>query len=146
MLGWTALWIGAVWALDPASTGCGKPPSWALFELWALGFVLLGALWAGLVAVGDSGRARVDLRALRSTRGAVLVWTILWMALLAIWAADPRPSIVGEGPGPTRIGDLKPSEPVLDALWLLGLLLLALVWLAARARSARNRRPSPGPR
>jgi hypothetical protein len=32
MLAWTVLWIVAVWAIDPASTVVGKPPSWALFE------------------------------------------------------------------------------------------------------------------
>jgi hypothetical protein len=140
MLGWTVLWVVAVWAIDPASTVGGKPPSWVLFELWALGFVLLGALLVGLVAVGDSWRARVDLRRLRSAGGVVLGWTVLWMALLVAWALDPARSDLGQGPGPTSVGDLKPSEPMLYAVWSLGLVLLATAWLVARARTARRDR------
>jgi hypothetical protein len=140
MLGWTALWIVAVWAIDPAATVGGKPPSWVLFELWALGFILLGAVWARLLTVDDSGRARVDLRPLRSIRGAGLAWTALWMVLLVIWALDPAPSAVGEGPGLTGLGDLKPSEPVLYALWAVGIVLLGAAWLVARVWGAGRRR------
>ena len=136
MLGWTALWIVAVWAVDPASTVGGKPPSWVLFELWAVGLVLLGAVWAGLLAVDASGAVRVDLRRLRSIRGAVLAWTALWMVLLVVWALDPRPSSIGDGPGPTNVADLKASEPVLYALWIGGLVLLGAARLVARARGA----------
>ena len=139
ILGWTVLWIVAVWAIDPASTVGGKPPSWALFELWALGFVLLGAFWAGLLAVGDSGRARVDLRALRSTRGAVLVWNVLWMVMFPIWALDPRATDIGSGPGPYTPVSLKPSEPLLYAIWIGGLILVGAAWLVGRARGADRR-------
>ena len=139
MLGWTALWIVAVWAVDPASTVGGKPPSWVLFELWAVGFVILGAVWAGLLAVDASGAARVDLRALRSTRGAALVWTVIWMVLVPIWALDPRTTDIGNGPGAYAPVDLKPSEPVLYALWAVGLVLLGAAWLVARALSGGRR-------
>ena len=123
----------------PVADGGGKPPSWALFELWALCFVLLGALWAGLIAVDARWRAKVDLRCLGSVRRAVVAWTALWMVLLAIWALDPRPSIIGEGPGPTNVADLKPSEPVLYALWMGGRVLVAAAWLVGRARGAGRR-------
>ena len=139
MLGWTVLWIVAVWAIDPASTVGGKPPSWVLFELWAVGFVILGAVWAGLLAVDASGAARVDLRALRSTRGAALVWTVIWMVLVPIWALDPRTTDIGNGPGAYAPVDLKPSEPVLYALWAVGLVLLGAAWLVARALSGGRR-------
>ncbi len=139
MLGWTVLWIVAVWAIDPASTVGGKPPSWVLFELWAVGFVLLGAIWAGLLAVDATGAARVDLRALRSTRGAVLVWTVFWMVLFPIWALDPRATEIGNGPGPHTPVDLKPFEPALYALWIGGLLLLGAARLVARARGGGRR-------
>lgn len=143
MLVWSVLWVASVWAIDPAATVGGKPPSWVLFESWAVGFVLLGAVWAGLIAVGDSWRARVDLRALRSPRGAVLVWTVLWMVLFPIWALDPRATDIGSGPGPYTPVSLKPSEPVLYTLWALGLLVLAVLWFVARARSSGNREMSP---
>ena len=143
MLGWTVLWIVAVWAIDPASTVGGKPPSWALFELWALGFVLLGALRAGVLAVDASGALRPDLLRLRSFGGAAVAWTAVWMALLVVWALDPAPSIISQGPGSTNVGDLKPPEPVLYAIWIGGLVLVVAVWLAGRARGARRRARTP---
>jgi hypothetical protein len=62
------------------------------------------------------------------------------MVLLVIWALDPAPSTIGYGPGPTRLGDLKTSEPVLYGLWAVGLVLLGATRLVARARGAGGRR------
>jgi hypothetical protein len=59
VLAWTLLWIVLVgiWALNPAGTTVGegppgqgarvawKPPDWALFDLWAIGFLVLGVIW-----------------------------------------------------------------------------------------------------
>ena len=53
VVAWTALGIVGIWASDAAShaTGAGPgqaaslgPPTWVLFEVWAIGFVLLGAI------------------------------------------------------------------------------------------------------
>jgi hypothetical protein len=137
MLAWTVVWLAAIWAVDPASTVGGKPPVWALFEAWAFGFLILGALWTGGLAVA-SGRMRIDPRRLRSIPGAALAWTALWMVVFAIWSLDPASTDVGLGPGQMPVS-LKPSEPVLLALWLLGLVLLWAAWLLARTRGASRR-------
>jgi hypothetical protein len=138
VLAWTVLWIAGVWAIDPASTVGGKPPTWAMFEAWAFGFVIFVEFSTGGLAVA-AGRVKMDLRPLRSVPGAVLAWTALWMVVFAIWALDPAPTDVGMGPGPTSVASLKPSEPVLLALWALGLALLGAVWLTARSRGAGRR-------
>ena len=143
MVGWTTVWVAAVWAIDPAATVGGKPPSWAIFELWALGFILLGAVSAGLLAVGASGAVRVDPRRLRSVGGAALAWTAVWMVLLVVWALDPRATDIGSGPGAYAPVNLKSSEPVLYAIWATGLLLLGAAWLVARARIGGRAPRSP---
>jgi hypothetical protein len=76
ILAWTALGIVGIWALDAASHPTGadpagpaplKPPAWALFEFRAIGFVLLGAIWNGVLsAVGTaSDRVRIEERPMR---------------------------------------------------------------------------------
>ncbi len=144
MLGWTVLWIVDIWALDPASTvGGAKPPAWVLFELWATGFVLLGAVWSNVLtnngAGATPGRVRIDARPMRSMPGAVLVWTVLWMVLFGIWALDPDPSSIGQGPGSGGLLRLKSPEWVLFDLWATGLVLLGAAWLATRLWNARRR-------
>lgn len=137
---WTALWIVAFWVLDPAQTVRGTPPSWVLFEIWAGGAVVLGALRIGIVTVADSGRTHLHGRPLRTIPGAALVWTVLWMGLLAAWAMDPALAVGSEGPGFVRSTNLKPAEPLLYAGWLAGLALLGIAWLVARARRIRRDR------
>ncbi len=147
LLVWTVIWIVAVWAVDPASTVGGKPPAWALFEVWAAGFVILGAARAGLLAAGASGRPAADWRRVRGVWGAAIVWTVLWMAAFPIWALDPDPtSVIEFGPGPASAAHLKPSEPLLYSLWAAGLVLLATVRLVARARDAGRRHADLGRR
>ena len=46
-----------------------------------------------------------------------------------VWALDPAPSIISQGPGPTNVADLKPSESVLYAIWIGGLVLVGAAWL-----------------
>ena len=134
MVGWTVLWVVAVWAIDPASTVGGKPPAWVLFDLWAVGIVLLGAIRAGVLGVGASGRVRLNRTRALTIPGAAILWTVAWMVIFPLWALDPRATDIGMGPGGPPPA-MKPSEPLFYAAWAVGLVVVAGVWLIARARS-----------
>ncbi|MGH2511454.1 MAG: hypothetical protein ACRDGQ_02070, partial [Candidatus Limnocylindrales bacterium] len=104
ILGWTALWLVAVWVIDPASNVYGlgpaalhlqKPSGGLLFEVWAIGFVVLGSIW-NKVPAGTTDQARLAGRSLRTVTWAILGWTALWIALFVAWALDPAGSIAGE--------------------------------------------------
>jgi hypothetical protein len=152
LLAWTALWIVGIWALDPASTITGegighraipKPPAWVLFEIWAIGFVVLGAIWSKAFTATRTGTASSDVpvddgRTQRIT-WAILAWTVLWIVLFGIWAADPGQAFGGEGPGPRDPIRLKPPEWVLFDVWAIGFVVLGVIWLVTRWRSARDR-------
>jgi len=151
MLAWTVLWIVGIWALDPASTVTGagpgqpallKPPAWVLFEFWAIGFVLLGAIWSkGLTAAGTtSNRVRIEERPMRWMTWAVLAWTVVWIVLFGVWALDPDPSIIGQGPGSGGLPHLKPPDWALFDFWLIGFVVLGAIWLVTRWRTAWHRR------
>jgi hypothetical protein len=140
MVAWTALGIVGIWASDAAShaTGSGpgqsavvRPPAWVLFEVWAIGFVLLGA-----ISSKEDGRNR-------KATWAVLGWTVMWVILFGIWALDPDPSIVGQGPGSGALLHLKPPDWALFDCWAIGFVVLGAVWLIARVWSARPHRARP---
>ena len=76
ILAWTALGIVGIWASDAASHAPGagasqaadlKLPAWVLFEVWAIGFVLLGAIWNGILSAAGtaSDRVRIEERPMR---------------------------------------------------------------------------------
>jgi hypothetical protein len=136
VIGWTFLGTVAVVAIDPASTVGGKPPAWVLFDLWALGVVLLGAIRVGVVGVAASGRLRIDLARVLSIPGAAILWTIACIVAFPVWALDARATDVSMGPGGPQPA-MKVSEPVLFAAWAAGLAVSTGVWLVARARSTR---------
>jgi hypothetical protein len=152
LLAWTALWVIGTWALDPASTVSGegaghpaglKPPAWVLFEIWAIGFVVLGAIWSkvlpGIGTGTTSSRVGTEDGAMRKITWAILAWTVLWIVLFAIWAADPGQPFIGGGPGPRDPIRLKPPEWVLFDFWAIGFVVLGVIWLVTRWRSARDR-------
>jgi len=152
LVAWTALWIVGIWALDPASTITGegigdraipKPPAWVLFEIWAIGFVVLGAIWSKVLPGFRTGTAsiRVTVGEGRTRRitWAILAWTALWIVLFAIWAADPGQMSIGQGPGPRDPIRLKPPDWVLFDFWAIGFVVLSVIWLITRWRSARDR-------
>lgn len=153
VLGWTVLWIVMAWVIDPAATAYGlgprrlhlsKPPGWVLFEVWAIGFVAMGWIW-NKVPTSTTDQARSAGRALRRMTRVILAWTGLWVALFAAWALDPAQSFVDEGPGPGTPVSLKPPESVVYVAWLLGFLVLGVIWLVTRWSSVRRRRSSPEP-
>ena len=74
----------------------------------------------------------------RKTTLAILAWTVLWIVLVGIWALDPAGTFVGEGPGPRGPISLKPPDWVLFDLWFLGFLVLGVIWLVIRMRSAQR--------
>ena len=127
--------------------GGGKPPAWALFDLWAAGFLLLGEIWSNVLTRGGAaaGHVRIDMGALRSIPGAVLAWTVFWSVLFVVWALDPDPdpSAIVEGPGSVPLPRMKPSDAAMFEIWVIGLVLLGAVWVVARFWSARHRRPLP---
>jgi hypothetical protein len=152
LLAWTALWIVGTLALDPASTVTGqdpghpaglKPPGWVLFEIWAIGFVVLGAIQSkvlpGIGTGTTSSRRGIEDGRMRKITWAILAWTVLWIVLFPIWAADPGQSFIGEGPGPRDPIRLKPPEWVPFDFWAIGFVVLGVIWLVARWRSARDR-------
>jgi hypothetical protein len=112
VLAWTVLGIVGAWASDAASHAAGRPghpgdltiPAWVLFELWAIGFVLLGTI--GSKVLGDTrttpDRVSTVEPPKRKTTWAILGWTVLWIVLVGIWALDPAGTFVGEGPANTR--------------------------------------------
>jgi hypothetical protein len=148
---WTALGIVGIWASDAAShaTGSGpgqsaviRTPAWILFEVWAIGFVLLGSIWNGALAPvrTTSNHLGIQEQPIRRITWAVLAWTVLWIALFGIWALDPDPSIVGQGPGSGGPLHLKPPDWALFDFWLIGFFVLGAFWLIARLRTALHRR------
>jgi hypothetical protein len=141
VLAWTILWLAALWALDPASTIGRKPPAWVLFEFWAVGFVVLGAIWNRTPSGSgtSSDRVRMEDRALSRLTWAILAWTVLWMVLFGIWAVDPDASSIGQGPGSGDPIGVKPPEWVLFDAWLLGFILLGAIWFVRRWRNAQHR-------
>jgi len=144
ILAWTAGWIVLTWAIDPAYTAGHrpKPPGWVLFELWAIGFVILGATWNKLLIETETtaDRVRIDLdRHIRTATWAILVWTALWVVLFVIWAMDPGRDFIGEGPAPIKEGRLKPPEFLVFDAWFIGFVILGASWLVIRWRSARHR-------
>jgi hypothetical protein len=149
---WTALWIVANWALDPASTMTGegighravpKPPTWVLFEIWAIGFVVLGAIWGKVFPGTRTGTASIEVpvddRRTRRITWAILAWTVLWIVLFGIWASDPGQPFMSQGPGPGDPIRLKPPDWVLFDLWAIGIVVLGMIWLITRRRSERHR-------
>jgi hypothetical protein len=146
ILAWTAGWIVLTWAIDPANDAGArpKPPGWVLFELWAIGFVLLGALWNKVLIETDTTAdgVRMDLdRHMRTTTWAILVWTVVWVGLFVIWAMDPGQPFVGQGPGQINHVRLKPPEFLVFDAWFIGFVMLGASWLVLRWRSARHRPP-----
>jgi hypothetical protein len=144
ILAWTAGWIVLTWAIDPAYTAGHhpKPPGWVLFELWAIGFVLLGAIWNKLlIETGTtSDGVRMDLdRHMSTFTWAILVWTALWVVLFVIWAMDPGRDFIGEGPAPIKDCRLKPPEFLVFDAWFIGFVILGASWLVIRWRSTRHR-------
>jgi hypothetical protein len=152
ILAWTAVWIVGIWALDPASTVTGdgiahraipKPPAWVLFEIWAIGFVALGAIGSKAFPATRAGTAStdgtVDDRRTRRITWAILAWTVLWIVLFGIWALDPGQPFMSQGPGPGDPIRLKPPEWVLFDVWAIGVVVLSVVWLVTRWRAARDR-------
>jgi hypothetical protein len=134
ILAWTALWIVGLWALDPAATigpGGRLPPAWALFDLWAIGFVALGAIRNAVPtgAGGGSNRARTEDRPVRMTMWTILGWTVLWIVLFGIWALDPDPFVAPSYGGPIH---LKPADWLLFDFWFIGFAGLSAIWLVAR--------------
>jgi hypothetical protein len=127
---WLTIGIVGIWVADAAShaasPGPGQGtglvlPAWVLFEVWAIGFVLLGAL--------------------RRISRVILAWTILWIVLFGIWALDPDPSIIGNGPGSGALLQLKPPDWALFDGWAIGFVVLCAAWLVARVRTSRRRVP-----
>jgi hypothetical protein len=145
ILAWTAVWIVGIWALDPAATvgrGGRLPPAWVLFDLWAIGFVVLGAIWntvrsgTGTGTGSGSSRVRMEDRPVRWTTWAILAWTVLWIVLFGIWALNPGQTFPGEGPGQSRPDiRLKPPDFLLFVFWFVGFAVLSAVWLMTRWRS-----------
>jgi hypothetical protein len=134
ILAWTVLWIVGIWALDPASTigpGGRLPPAWVLFDSWAIGFVILGAIWNKLPTgtEGGSNHARTEGRHVRMITWAILGWTVLWIVLFGIWALDPDPSIAPGYGGPIH---LKPPDWILFDVWFIGFAVLSAIWLPTR--------------
>lgn len=151
LVAWTAVGTVGIWASDAAShaTGAGPgqaagltPPAWVLFEVWATGFVLLGAIWNREPTAADaiSDRVRMEERPNRRTTWAVLAWTALWIVLFGLWALDPDPSIVGEGPASGGLLHLKPPDWALFDFWAIGFAVLGAFWLVTRMWSARHPR------
>lgn len=135
MVGWTVAWAVVLWAVDPANTVGGKPPAWILFEAWAGGLVTLGAIRVGVLEVGRTGTAWFHWRRILGIPGAAILWTLSWMALFPVWALDPRATVIGQGHGGPP-PPLKTSEPTLYMAWLVGLAVIAAIWLVSRARKA----------
>lgn len=150
MLAWTALGIVGAWALDAASHTPGRPgrpndltiPAWVLFELWAIGFVLLGTIGSKVLGGTRTTPDRVSTEEppKRKTTWAILVWTVLWIVLVGIWALDPAGTFVGEGPGQYKDTPLKPPDWLLFDAWALGFLVLGAIWLVTRGWTAWHRR------
>ena len=144
MFAWTAVGIVGAWALDAASHSAGRPghlasliPAWLRFELWAIGFVLLGTIGSKVLGGSrtTSDRGSVEERPMRRTTWAILAWTVLWIVLVAIWALDPAATLVSEGPGQYKPIPLKPPDVVLFVSWAFGLVVLGAVWLVTGWRS-----------
>ena len=151
ILAWATLGVVGAWVSDGASHvgGPGYPspvPAWLLFEVWAVGFVLLATigrkLFEGTRATPDP--VSTEEPSLRRITSAILGWTVLWIVLVGIWALDPAGTIAGEGPGPRDAISLKPPDWVLFDLWFLGFVVLGVIWLVIRLRSARRPRPAAG--
>ena len=153
VLVWTALGIAGAGALDAASHAAGTPghpagltlPAWGLFEIWAIGFVLLGAIWnqapTGVTTTED--RAGFEERPVRWMTWIVLAWTVLWIVLVGTWALNPAGTTVGEGPpGRGAPVALKPPDWALFDLWAIGFLMLGMIWLVTRWWSTRRRKRS----
>jgi hypothetical protein len=142
ILAWTAGWIVLTWAIDPAYTAGHprKPPGWVLFELWAIGFVILGSISNELlVETGTTAdRVRTDHdRHMRTITWAVLVWTALWVFLFVVWAMDPGQPFISQGPASNSDVRLKPPDIALFDAWFVGFVILGASWLVIRWRSAR---------
>ena len=140
ILGWTTLWIIGLWAIDPASTvglGGQLPPAWTLFDAWAIGFVLLGAAWNRVPALDQDGASSaLDVGGrVRTVTRLVLGWTVLWIGLFALWAADPQPSAAAAY-GATE--QLKPPDWLLFDVWFSGFAVLAVIWLVTRLQGRRR--------
>ena len=152
VLGWTILWIVALWAIDPASTAFGwgprrlhlqKPPAWVLFEVWAIGFVVLGWIWNRVSAETTEQARRADRFVRRMTR-VILGWTALWISLFVAWALDPGVAMIGNGPIDTEnLIRHKPAEWELFDTWFLGIVILGVIWLFMRWRSVLRHRSKP---
>jgi hypothetical protein len=151
LLAWAILGVVGAWAADGASHvgGPGYPsdvPAWLLFEVWAVGFVLLATIGSkvlgGTRATPD--RASTEEPPRRKTTLAILGWTVLWIVLVGIWALDPAGTVAGEGPGPRGPIGLKPPDWVLFDLWFLGFLVLGVIWFVMRMRSAQGPRSLSG--
>lgn len=147
ILAWILLGIVGAYALDAASHTALEPgqpiggtiPAWVLFEVWAIGFVILGVIWnRGLGASGASPGAGMS-GTMRRITIAVLGWTVTWIVLLGIWALDPAPSLVGNGPGSGGPIGLKPPDYLLFDLWFLGFVILGAIFLFVRLRVALHR-------
>jgi hypothetical protein len=114
-----------------------------LFDLWAIGFVTLGAIWntvstgAGTGIRSGSSRVRMKDRPMRRITWAILAWTVLWIVLFGIWALDPDPSIAPGFGGPIR---LKPPDWLLFDSWFIGFAVLSAIWLVTRWWSRGSRK------
>jgi hypothetical protein len=146
MLAWAVLGVVGAWAADGASHvgGPGYPndvPAWLLFEVWAVGFVLLATIGSKVLGGTRTTPDRVSTEEppRRKTTWAILTWTVLWIVLVGLWALDPAGTFVGEGPAQYKSTPLKPPDFVLFDAWALGLLVLGSIWLVARLWSARPR-------
>ncbi len=139
---WTVLWVVGIWVLDPASTVGGKPPAWILFECWAIGFVVLGAIWNRQPVAGSTVPDRpVETGPVGRVTWVILGWTLVWIVVFGIWALDPNPSEIGQGPGSGGLIVLKPPAWALFDIWLIGFVVLGGIWLVLRRRSLRSRWP-----
>ncbi len=153
LLAWTVVWIVVVWAIDPASTadvlwpaelGLSKPSTWVLFEIWAVGFVVLGWIW-NRVPAGTTDQARFAGRSVRRMTRVILGWTALWIGLFVTWAFDPGLAMIGDGPigGAAKVIRHKPLESQLLDEWFLGFLILGVMWVFLRWWSALHQQSSP---
>jgi hypothetical protein len=149
IVAWMVIGIVGGWTLDAAShapVGPAHPdglsvPAWGLFEIWAIGFVLLGSIWGNLFGGGSTPYPPGPDRAVAWITRAILLWTGVWIVLVGAWALAPASSIVGNGPGSGSPAGLKPPDYVLFDLWLIGLVLLAAVALLVLLRNVRRRNP-----